>query len=166
MGDKSTLQVVVSNSALVPRKGREGDAGVDLFCEVFHAGATRVKVRDGKATFCCDDDPAMVLDPGSRVMIPTGVSLAIPSGYAGIIKSRSGKLSRDGLFCDGVIDSNYRGEIFIIASNIGTKSLTIRQYEKIAQMLIVPILEVKIDVVSHLKETNRGEKGFGSSGSF
>jgi len=166
MCDKSTLQVVVGNAALMPRRGREGDAGIDLFCEVFHAGATRVKVRDGKATFCCDEDPAMVLDPGSRVMIPTGVSLAIPSGYAGIIKSRSGKLSKEGLFCDGVIDSNYRGEIFIIATNIGTKTITIRQYEKIAQMLIVPILDIKIEQVHHLKDSNRGDKGFGSSGSF
>lgn len=97
--------------------------------------------------------------------IPTGIMLAIPKGYEGIVRPRSG-LSLKGLHVTmGTIDSDYRGEIHIIASCADMYGFCIQPYERIAQLAIQPIMQVSLIEVTELSKTDRGEAGFGSTGS-
>ncbi len=102
--------------------------------------------------------------PGERKLIPTGIRLAIPPGYVGIIKDRSGVSWRKGLHTmAGVVDSGYRGEVKVLIFNTGKEGVRIEKGDRIAQLLVIPVCEVKWEE-SPLDETLRGEGGWGSSG--
>jgi len=128
-----------------PQYAHEGDAGVDL-----------------RAT--CD----VKLEPFERALIPTGISAAIPKGYAGFVLPRSGLAIKQGLSLvnsPGLIDSNYRGEIQIIAINLDPKHcIAVCKNDRIAQLVIVKVEEATFQVCDRLDETSRGTQGFGSSG--
>jgi dUTP pyrophosphatase len=130
----------------LPAYAYPGDAGLDL-----------------RATADC------VLEPGQRGLIPTGLKLAIPEGYAGFVQPRSGAAARQGLSLvntPGLIDSQYRGELVVIAINLdASEPIDIRKGDRIAQLVILPIPQVRLEEVDALGETERSEKGFGSSGS-
>lgn len=130
----------------VPRYAHEGDAGLDLYSAV-------------------DIDIA----PGHRVLIPTGVAIGIPDGYAGFVQPRSGLALRSGLSLvntPGLIDSHYRGEIGVIAINVDPHTvISIARGDKIAQLVIQRVERVEIVEVDELDRTVRGEGGFGSTGS-
>ncbi len=107
------------------------------------------------------------LKPGSRVLIPTGFKLALPHGFEAQIRPRSGLAFRNGitmLNSPGTIDSDYRGEVKVLAINHGEKVFTIHHGDRIAQMVIAPVLQAAAEVVDTLPETNRGQGGFGSTG--
>jgi dUTP pyrophosphatase len=110
-----------------------------------------------------------VLRPQERALIPTGLKVAIPAGYAGFVQPRSGMAARQGLSLvntPGLIDSQYRGEIGIIAINLdATEPIDIRKGDRIAQLVILPIPPVTLVEVDELDGTERSEQGFGSSGS-
>jgi dUTP pyrophosphatase len=110
-----------------------------------------------------------VLKPQERASIPTGLSIAIPEGYAGFVQPRSGMAARCGLSLvntPGLIDSQYRGELIVIAVNLdATEPIVIRKGDRIAQLVILPIPQVTLREVDTLDETVRNEQGFGSSGS-
>lgn len=107
------------------------------------------------------------LVPGERVMVPTGLSLAIPQGYEIQMRPRSGLAAKHGLTClnsPGTIDSDYRGELKVILINHGTETFTIRRGERIGQIVLAPVTRLAWKQVDRLDETERGTGGFGSTG--
>ena len=109
----------------------------------------------------------MVLAPGERAMVPTGLSVAIPQGYEIQVRPRSGLAAKHGLTClntPGTIDSDYRGEIKVILVNLGQEAFTIQRGERIAQLVLAPVTRLAWQSVDSLDETERGAGGFGSTG--
>ena len=129
--------------AKLPQYGHLGDAGLDIY-----------SVMD------------VVLDPMQALPVPTGVKIAIPEGYVGLIWDKSG-VSLNGIHClAGVIDSGYRGEVKIVMINLSQKPFVIAKGMKIAQMLVQPVITMEVVESNELKETTRGEGGFGSTGKY
>jgi dUTP pyrophosphatase len=129
----------------IPRPAHEGDAAIDL--------QTRVDVT---------------LEPGQRVSVPTGLKVAIPPGYAGLVLPRSGNAARHGIGVvngPGLVDSGYRGEINVLLINHGAEAVVFGRGERIGQLAIVPIPEIEWVERDTLEDTERGSGGFGSTGS-
>lgn len=113
------------------------------------------------------DREPMVLAPGARAMVPTGLSVAIPEGYEIQVRPRSGLAAKHGLTClntPGTIDSDYRGEIKVILINLGAEPFTIQRGERIAQLVLAPVTRLAWSQTGQLGETARGAGGFGSTG--
>ena len=128
----------------VPTQAHPGDAGFDL--------VTAQDVR---------------LDPGERAIVPTGLAVAIPDGFAGLVLPRSGHAARHGVSVvnsPGLVDSGYRGEIKVILVNHGADAVRFERGDRIAQLMISPVPSVELVEVADLDETVRGAGGFGSSG--
>ncbi|MBA2338375.1 MAG: dUTP diphosphatase [Acidimicrobiia bacterium] len=128
----------------LPRQTHPGDAGVDL-----HARHSAT------------------LAPGERTLIPTGIAVAIPEGHVGLVCPRSGLAMRHGISvvnAPGVVDAGYRGELQVIAVNLGDETVTLRRGDRIAQLVVVPLANLGFDEVTELPASTRGEDGFGSSG--
>ena len=109
----------------------------------------------------------ITLSPSETRLIPTGLSMEIPEGYAGLIYARSGLASKRGLAPAnkvGVVDSDYRGEIMVSLHNHSTEAQTIADGERIAQLVITPFLKVEYTETDTLSDTVRGDGGFGSTG--
>jgi len=110
---------------------------------------------------------SLVLRPGERMAVPTGLAIALPQGLEAQIRPRSGLALRNGITClnsPGTIDSDYRGEIKVILANLGQDDFTIRNGDRIAQVVVAPVLQVDWVERSSLEETARGAGGFGSTG--
>lgn len=134
----------VREGARVPDRAYAGDAGVDLAtCE------------------------PVSLAPGERALVPTGIAVAIPEGYAGFVQPRSGLAARHGLAVvnsPGLIDSGYRGEIQVVLLNTDREqTFSAEAGERIAQLVVLPVPELTVREVDALRETERGVRGFGSS---
>ena len=132
--------------AKLPVYGSSGAAGADL-----HA---------------CLDAPVTIL-PGQTAFIPTGLSMEIPVGCAGLIYARSGLACKQGLAPAnkvGVIDSDYRGEFMVALHNHGDQSQTVEHGQRVAQLVITPVLTPAYEVCEDLTDTQRGVGGFGSTG--
>jgi dUTP pyrophosphatase len=130
----------------LPSYQTDGSAGVDLYAAV--------------------KDP-ITLQPGERALIPTGIRIALPPGYEAQVRPRSGLAIRHGISmvnAPGTIDSDYRGEVQVILINLGQEPFTIRRGERIAQMVIAPVMRVEWEVVEKLPPTARGDGGFGHTG--
>jgi len=107
------------------------------------------------------------LNPGDIKLIPTGIALAIPEGFEGQVRPRSGLALKHGIGlvnAPGTIDSDYRGEIRIILINWGPEPFTIRRADRIAQLILCRVCHAEVDVTEDLLHTDRGEGGFGHSG--
>lgn len=112
-------------------------------------------------------DAPVEIPPGARAMIPTGLVLAIPPGYEGQVRPRSGLAARHGvtvLNSPGTVDSDYRGEVKVILVNLGDATFRVERGERIAQMVVAPVIQVGFATVATLGETDRGAGGFGSTG--
>jgi dUTP pyrophosphatase len=112
-------------------------------------------------------DNDLAVAPLQRVAVPTGVSVAIPPGYEGQVRARSGLAIRNGIAlvnAPGTIDADYRGEIAVILVNLGQEEFVIRRGDRIAQLVITPVMECELEVVDTLTPTDRGSGGFGSTG--
>ncbi|NQU71711.1 MAG: dUTP diphosphatase [Rhodospirillales bacterium] len=112
-------------------------------------------------------DADMVLTPGARAMVPTGLAIALPDGYEAQIRPRSGLAAKHGLTIlnsPGTIDADYRGELKAIIINLGDEDFTITRGMRIAQMVIAPVTRIVWSPVEELSESQRGEGGFGSTG--
>ncbi len=137
----------VREQAVIPQYATEGAAGVDLVA--------------------CIDAPKR-LAPGEQVMIPTGIAIALPArDWVGLIFPRSGLATRSGLVLAnnvGVIDADYRGEIFCPMLNRGKETVVIEPGDRIAQMVFMPIAVADFVEAEHLEATARGAGGFGSTG--
>jgi dUTP pyrophosphatase len=113
------------------------------------------------------DDAPLTLQPGHRVLVPTGLCIAVPSGYEAQVRPRSGLALKRGitvLNSPGTIDADYRGEIGVILVNHGSEPFVIKRGERIAQMIVAPVTRAAIAVVESLSATERGSGGFGSTG--
>ncbi|MEC7397718.1 MAG: dUTP diphosphatase [Pseudomonadota bacterium] len=109
----------------------------------------------------------VVLAPGARTLIPTGLAIALPDGYEAQVRPRSGLALKNGitlLNTPGTIDADYRGEIGIILTNFGEEDFTVERGMRIAQMLIAPVTRLTWNAVSSLDKSERGSGGFGSTG--
>ena len=109
----------------------------------------------------------VVLTPGARTLIPTGLAIALPDGYEAQVRPRSGLALKNGitlLNTPGTIDADYRGEIGVILTNLGQEDFTVERGMRIAQMLIAPVTRLTWNTVSSLDESERGSGGFGSTG--
>ena len=113
-------------------------------------------------------DEAVMIPAGKRAVIPTGIAIALPSAdYVALVFARSGLGIKHGIApanCVGVIDSDYRGEILVGLQNSGDADYTIQPGDRIAQLMITPVLQAKITMVEELDDTARGAGGFGSTG--
>jgi dUTP pyrophosphatase len=113
------------------------------------------------------DDAPMELAPGARRLLPTGLVLQIPEGYEVQVRPRSGLAIRHGitlLNSPGTIDSDYRGEVMVMLINLGTEPVTIERGERIAQIIVAPVVQATLVEVKAVAETERGAGGFGSTG--
>lgn len=141
---KVVVDACVCDGGWIPTYTRPEDAAVDL-----------------KSTVAC------VIEPGSRTLIPTGLRVALPNGFCGLVLPRSGLAINHGitvLNAPGLIDENYRGEIKVVLHNSSSEPFAVKPGDRIAQLIVVPIPRIKFRVVSDLDETDRGASGFGSSG--
>jgi dUTP pyrophosphatase len=112
-------------------------------------------------------DEPQVLRPGARAAIPTGLAIALPPGFEAQVRPRSGLALRAGvtaLNSPGTIDADYRGEVKVILINHGEEELTVRRGDRIAQLVIAPVVQATWAEVASLDETPRGSGGFGSTG--
>jgi dUTP pyrophosphatase len=126
-----------------------------------------VRTRPGDAAFDLSCLEAFSLLPGERAMVRTGVAIALPPGYAGLVLPRSGLAFRHGVTCansPGLVDPNYRGELIVVLINLGGEAFVAEAGDRIAQLLLVPYTLPELTVVDSLSETERGADGFGSSG--
>jgi dUTP pyrophosphatase len=113
------------------------------------------------------DDEPLVLRPGSRFPVPTGLAFALPPGFEGQVRPRSGLAFKHGITClnsPGTVDADYRGEVKVILINHGEEDFVIRRGERIAQLVIAPVVQAVWAEVETLDETVRGAGGFGSTG--
>jgi dUTP pyrophosphatase len=109
----------------------------------------------------------VVLAPGERTLVPTGLVLEIPAGWEGQVRPRSGLALRHGLVlpnAPGTIDSDYRGEVAVILANLGAEPVTIRRGDRIAQLVVAPVATVRWVEAEELSSTDREGGGFGSTG--
>ena len=113
------------------------------------------------------DEEPMVLKPGARAAVPTGYAFALPSGFEGQVRPRSGLALKNGITAlnsPGTIDADYRGEVKVILINHGEDDFTIRRGDRIAQLIVAPVVQASWVEVESLDETVRGVGGFGSTG--
>lgn len=122
------------------------------------------KPRDGDVGYDLRAMEDVTIWPGIQHVIATGIRLEIPAGYGGLVKDRSSMASKQVYTHGGVIDESYRGEIKVLLANHGNMPHQVRKGDKIAQLLIVPVLTVETERVLVLPDTIRGEGGFGSTG--
>jgi dUTP pyrophosphatase len=131
----------VSPEAILPTRAHPDDAGLDLY-----------NLED------------FSLAPGEGKMVKTGVAMAIPTGFVGLVADRSSLAKRGLKTAGGVIDAGYRGEIHILMWNISREAFELKRGERLAQLMIIPIATPAVAEVKELDSTARGAKGFGSSG--
>lgn len=112
-------------------------------------------------------DAPLTLEPGGRILVPTGFSLALPAGFEAQVRPRSGLALKYGvsvLNAPGTIDADYRGEVMVLLVNLGRDPFVITRGARIAQMVVAPVTRIVLQVVNRLDETPRGAGGFGSTG--
>jgi dUTP pyrophosphatase len=110
----------------------------------------------------------LTLAPGERRLIPTGLAIEIPDGFEGQVRPRSGLALRHGLTVlnsPGTIDSDFRGELGVVLINLGAEPVELSPLQRIAQLVIAPVVRVQVDLVAALSTTERGAGGYGSTGS-
>jgi len=113
------------------------------------------------------EDLPLVIRPGARALVPTGLCIAVPRGLEAQVRPRSGLALKSGITClntPGTIDSDYRGEVGVILANLGSEDFTIRRGDRIAQMVIAPVARANWLEITELGATMRGAGGFGSTG--
>jgi dUTP pyrophosphatase len=113
------------------------------------------------------DDAPLTLRPGARFPVPTGLAFALPPGFEGQVRPRSGLAFKHGVTClnsPGTVDADYRGEVKVILINLGEEDFVIRRGERIAQLVIAPVVQATWAEVESLGDTVRGAGGFGSTG--
>jgi dUTP pyrophosphatase len=112
-------------------------------------------------------DQPLTLAPGDRHIVPTGIAIALPAGFEAQVRPRSGLAAKQGisvLNAPGTIDADYRGEVGVILINLGDESVTVNRGDRIAQMVVAPIVQASWVEVDDLSSTDRGADGFGSTG--
>ena len=142
---KTKVQITkTKDNAKIPIYAHKGDAGMDLY-----------STEDYN------------IKPGERVLVSTGIKIALPNGFEAQVRSKSGLALKHGLTvlnAPGTIDSEYRGEVGVIAINLGQEDYEVKAGEKIAQLVIKSVCEAELEELDNLDDTTRGDGGFGSTG--
>ena len=136
----------LTETAIIPTRQHEGDAGYDLYADI---------------------QELIIINPHMTEMIHTGIAIEIPDGYFGAVFARSGFASKQGLRpanCVGVCDSRYRGEYMVALHNDSSVARIIYPGDRIAQLVVMPYLNVEFNEIDELTNTERGDGGFGSTG--
>ena len=136
----------LTDTAIIPTRQYEGDAGYDLYADV---------------------QKPVTIEPHTTEFIHTGIAIEVPDGYFGAVFARSGLASKQGLRpanCVGVCDSRYRGEYMVALHNDCISARTVSPGDRIAQLVVMPYLNVEFNEVNELASTERGDGGFGSTG--
>ena len=136
----------VKENAILPKRGSIDAAGADLYA-------------------CLEED--LIIAPGKTKFVSIGISAEIPQGYAGFVFARSGLASKSGIAPAnkvGVVDSDYRGEFFVALHNHSSETRTVKHGDRIAQLIIMPVVMAEYIETDELSETERGSGGFGSTG--
>lgn len=144
--EKCKIKIINRSKYNLPQYQTEGSAGMDLYADI---------------------SGEILLKPGERRLIPTGIAISMPNGYEAQIRARSGLAIKHGITLVngiGTIDSDYRGEIMIIVINLGEENYIFHPGERIAQMVIKKYITADWEIVDCLDETPRGKGGFGHSG--
>jgi dUTP pyrophosphatase len=144
---------------IMPLENYDFDLGIPVYQTNGASGA------DVKANL--ENKKEIIIKPGARLAIPTGFSLAIPSGHEIQVRPRSGLSLKSGLMIlntPGTIDSDYRGEVKVIVGNLGTDDFLIKHGDRIAQIVVCPLLRGRFVITDELDETSRNHNGFGSTG--
>ena len=144
--DKVEVKCLSKDGAVLPLYKTAGAAGADV---------------------CALLDEDLILKKGQRSLIPTGLFFEIPEGYEIQVRPRSGLAAKNGVMVlntPGTIDSDYRGELMVILANLGEEDFTVNSGDRIAQIIVAPVTQGIFTNVSSLGETERGSKGFGSTG--
>lgn len=142
-------------------EGADQTLGLPTYETVGSSGA------DLRANFAETEHSGLVLEPGGRALVPTGLRLEIPTGFEVQIRPRSGLALKHGVTLansPGTIDSDYRGPLGVIMLNTGVEPFEISHGERIAQMVVAPVVQARFELSSDLGETTRGAGGFGSTG--
>ena len=137
------LKIKLDPGTKPPTRAHDSDAGLDIYSR-----------------------ERAVIYPSSGGVFDSGVHVQIPEGYVGFLKSKSGLNVKHSIQSEGVIDSGYTGSIMVKLFNHGSQAVTIEEGQKISQLVILPIVTPTHEVEDSLEETERGDKGFGSSGKF
>ncbi|MBN1243289.1 MAG: dUTP diphosphatase [Spirochaetales bacterium] len=141
------VEIMLSEGARAPEYASPLAAGADLRARI---------------------DAPLVLAPGERAAVPTGIRMALPPGFEAQVRPRSGLALKQGVTClntPGTIDADYRGEVSVILVNLGSDNVVIEDGERIAQLVVAPVSRASFSAVDVLDATRRGEGGFGSTGS-
>jgi dUTP pyrophosphatase len=136
----------LSTSVSIPKYETSGSSGMDIAAQI---------------------EKNIIINPGEKAIVPTGFSIAIPRGYEVQIRPRSGLAAKKNitvLNTPGTIDADYRGEVKVILINLGKESFIIENGERIAQMVVCPVVQADLEEVKELSSTERGLGGFGSTG--
>ena len=136
----------LSDSVTIPKYETPGSSGMDIAAHITNN---------------------IIINPGEKALVSTGFSIAIPKGYEVQIRPRSGLAAKKNitvLNTPGTIDSDYRGEIKVILINLGKEKFIIENGERIAQMVVCPVIQANLEEVKELSDTHRGSGGFGSTG--
>ena len=137
------MKVMLDPGAIIPKRAHSTDAGLDLFSPV-----------------------RQVIRANDWENIDTGVHVEIPEGYVGMVTSKSGLMAKHGITSRGTIDSGYSGSIKAVLFNHSRKDYIVEKGQKITQLVIMPIITPKLELVDSLEDTERGNGGFGSTGKF
>lgn len=135
------VKIMLDEGAICPTRAHENDAGLDLYSR-----------------------ESCVIGSFDSGIFNTGVHVEIPVGYVGFIKSKSGLMVKSDITADGTIDAGYTGSIIVKLFNHGAKSFHVWEGQKIAQLVILPIITPAVEIVDELGQTERGDNGFGSTG--
>lgn len=145
--NKVTIKITkIKEKAKIPEYQTDGASGMDLCA-------------------CLEED--ILLEPLARKLVPTGLKMELPKGYEAQVRPRSGMSIKHGITlvnCVGTIDEDYRGELCVPVINLSNENYTVKNGDRIAQMVIAPVTKAEIEVCSELSATQRGAGGFGSTG--
>ena len=146
-GSRPRIQIKrLRPDALLPAYMTDGAAGLDLAAAL---------------------DAPLTIPPGGRLLVPTGLAMAIPAGWEGQVRPRSGLAARHGVTClnaPGTIDADYRGEVKVLLVNHGSEPFVVKSGERVAQLVVAPVAHADLVEVDELAGTTRGDGGFGSTG--
>lgn len=150
------MNITLDTGARLPTKAHNNDAGLDLYLKASH-------IKHNKS-FYCMCTKTYTFKPNKTCVLDTGVHVEIEPGYVGLILPRSSVSIKGLLVHTGVIDSGYTGSIGVIVTNLSSEPLEYLAGDKIAQLVIFPINQDSLNIVDSLTTSDRGDKGFGSSG--
>ena len=156
------FKIKLDEGAKAPEKAHDSDAGFDLFANIKPYNFNKIKQTNAVLV-----DDQITIKAGGRALIPTGVRIALPEGWEAQVRPRSGSAINSGitvLNSPGTIDAGYRGEIGVILINTSNDLFSFEDGAKIAQLVINKVPKTSLTVVEDIDNTERGEKGFGSTG--